>query len=128
MARSSPNGNYEALAKWSTHKIRHELQRECVTKIDRNSIDEELVQKAHDFINQIDLAEGSEFLQEDYGVKMLSTWMLNKFGIQITVNTQSELADVKEQLCKAAEDAYREREVRYPMEAALNTYCRSLSR
>ncbi len=114
--------NYEALAKWSNTRYGTNYNANALRKIDRNSIDEELVQKAHDFINQIDLAEGSEFLQEDYGVKMLSTWMLNKFGIQITVNTQSELVDVKKQLCKAAEDAYREREVRYPMEAALNTY------
>ncbi len=46
----------------------------------------------------------------------------NKFGISVTVDPQHELADVKKQLWKAAEDAYREREVRYPLEAALNTF------
>jgi preprotein translocase subunit SecA len=114
--------NYEALAKWSNTRYETNYNANALRKIDRNSVDEELVKKAHECINRIDLSEGADYLQEDYGARMLSTWMKNKFGLDHKIDIQSELADVKKQLSSAAESAYREREVRYPLEAALNTF------
>lgn len=114
--------NYDALAKWSNSRYGTNYNANALRKIDRNSIDEELVQKAHDFIDKIDLSEGADYLQEDYGIRMLVQWMKNKFNIDVTIDAQPDQDEVKKKLWKAAEDAYREREVRYPLEAALNTF------
>ncbi len=114
--------NYEALAKWSNTRYGTNYNANALRKIDRNNVDEELVAKAHEFINQIDLDEGAQFLEENYGTKMLSLWMKTKFGIDAEIESQSEASDIKKQLRQAAEEAYRGREVRYPLEAALNTF------
>ena len=114
--------NYGALATWSNTRYGTNYNVSALKKIDRNSVDEELVKKAHAFIAQIDLSGGKEFLQEDYSTKMLAGWMRSKFGLNVEINEQAETAEIKKQLRKAAEDAYLEREVRYPLEAALNTF------
>jgi preprotein translocase subunit SecA len=111
---------YEALAKWSNSRYGTNFNASALKKVDRDRIDEVIFEKSREFIANIDLSEGISYLAEDYGLKMLTTWMRIKFGVEMDPAELKELESpaIKEILMEAAENAYRQREAQFPVLAA----------
>ncbi|MFN9604764.1 MAG: SEC-C metal-binding domain-containing protein, partial [Planctomycetota bacterium] len=116
--------NWDAMAKWVNSKFETHYTVSMLKKIDRDRIDEEFIGKAHEYIAKIDLAEGDGFLDHDYGLKMLQSWMQNKFSIQVPLS-DIQGADpevIKKAMLGMAEEAYRLREIRYPILVGLSRF------
>ena len=116
--------NWDALAKWSNTRYGTNFNVSALKKFERDRIDEAIFDRARDFIGKIDLTEGADFLSEDYGLRMLSSWMKIKFEIGIDPSEMKDIetATLKKTLMEAAENAYRERESQYPVIAAFTRY------
>jgi preprotein translocase subunit SecA len=80
-------------------------------------MDEEFIGKANTFIDTINLSDGDTFLDPEYGNNMLSAWMKSKFGIHVdAVELKgAEPASIKKIMLDAAEKAYFDREVQFPV-------------
>ena len=77
-----------------------------------------LIDAAIEQVDQKDLAGLEKFLEPHYGARDLSNWARNKFGIDTPPEKIDELGAEKagQQMLKQARDAYRRREVTYPVE------------
>jgi len=109
--------NWEAMVKWVNNRFSTNYTLSMLKKIDRDRMDEEFIGKANTFIDGIDLSEGDSFLDPEYGNKMLSGWMKNKFGIDIdpAVLKGAEPETVKKIMLESAEKAYFDREIQFPV-------------
>ncbi|MDZ4849109.1 MAG: SEC-C metal-binding domain-containing protein [Pirellulaceae bacterium] len=116
--------NWEALAKWSNTRYGTNFNVSALKKIERDRIDEEIFERAREFVAKIDLSEGAEFVEESYGLRMLANWMKIKFAIDIDPEQMKNVEPpaLKKSLMQAAEDAYRERESQYPVLAAFTRF------
>ena len=87
----------------------------------RDRIDELLLEKSKEAIQQNDLSEGRPFLEEDFGIRSILGWVQHKFGIELKLDEIKSLEpeDLKEQVRNAAEKAYDEKESEYPVMAGL---------
>jgi len=109
--------NWEAMVKWVNNRFNTNYTVGMLKKIDRDRMDEEFIGKANSFIDAIDLNEGEGFLDPEYGNKMLSAWIKNKFGIPVDPAELrgAEPETVKKIMLDAAEKAYFDREIQFPV-------------
>jgi preprotein translocase subunit SecA len=114
--------NWDAMAKWVNNRFSNDNFKTNFTvgmlkKIDRDRMDEELIGKANSFLDAIDLSQGDVFLDPEYGNQMLSAWMKNKFGISVDPAglKGAEPESVKKRMLDAAEKAYFDREIQFPV-------------
>ncbi len=116
--------NWDAMAKWSNTRFGTNYTVGMLKKIDRDRMDEELIGQAKKSIEAIDLSEGSGFLSEEFGLKMLVGWMRNKFGIEIAIEDIRgvDLDQLKSRLLAKAEATYIERECQFPVMVAFNRF------
>jgi preprotein translocase subunit SecA len=116
--------NWDAMAKWVNSKFGTHYTVSMLKKMERDRMDEEFIGKANEYIAKIDLGEGDAFLEPDYGLQMLQTWMLNKFSIQVPMNEIRgvEPDAIKTKMLDMAEKAYFEREVKYPILVGLSRF------
>ena len=116
--------NWEAMAKWSNTRFATNYTVGMLKKIDRDRMDEELIEQSHKYIAQIDLSEGDSFLREEFGLIMLVGWMRNKFGIELDIEEVRgpEIEQLAEKLLTKAEACYIERESQFPIMVAFNRF------
>jgi len=109
--------NWEAMVKWVNNRFSTNYTVGMLKKIDRDLMDEEFIGKANTFIDGIDLSQGDVFLDPEYGNKMLSAWMNSKFGITVDPAELkgAEPETVKKIMLDAAEKAYFDREIQFPV-------------
>jgi preprotein translocase subunit SecA len=113
--------NWQALAnqvnaRWAVKASDRDLK-----KIGKDALSEYLREKGVETVEAIDLTEGKAFLEPDWGRKSLGDWARLKFGIKLTAE---ELADknegqIKELLHGRVLDLYRDREIAFPVTAAM---------
>jgi preprotein translocase subunit SecA len=118
--------NWAAFAKWINTRYGTNYSVNELKRIPRNEIDEKLIARVFDVIANIDLSEGDHLLNADYGLQMLTEWMLNKYGIEFKIDDlrSREADDICQELTVAAEQAYRQKEAEYPVMAGLMRFGR----
>ncbi len=109
------------LLQWAQRSFQVSMTQNQMRKMDPDEIENALTEAAERHYDQVDLSSVALFLGRDYARDALAEWARNKFNIEVE---SSELADmpedeVTEVLEKRIRDAYREREIRYPVEAAM---------
>jgi len=109
--------NWDAMAKWVNNRFNTNYTVGMLKKFERDRMDEEFIGKANSFIDGIDLSEGDSFLDPEYGNNMLSSWMKSKFGITVDPAELkgAEPESIKKIMLDAAEKAYFDREVQFPV-------------
>ncbi len=109
--------NWEALTNWCNTRFGTTFKVSDLKKVDRDRVDEVMINAAREKLNSVDLSAGSPFLSEEYGIRMLCDWMRNKFAIQVdpTRIQDKEPKQILEALLNEAENAYRAREIEYPI-------------
>jgi preprotein translocase subunit SecA len=97
----------------SPSKVKHQLPEE---------IEEQLIQAAAEQIERKDCARLVEFLKSDFGSERFSEWAMVKFGVKLDAAELAELSvsDTKELLRERTAEKYRQREIEYPVEFAMN--------
>jgi preprotein translocase subunit SecA len=123
---SEDDWNWNALAKWVNTRYGTNYSVNDLKKIPRDKIDEKLIERVFENLAATDLSDGAQLLDADYGLLMLTGWMKNKFGIELAVEDlrSREADDIRLELTKTAELAYRRKECEYPVLAGITRFGR----
>ncbi len=116
--------NWGALSKWVNTRYGTNYSIGDLKKIPRDHIDEKLIERVFERLAATDLSEGAPMLDGDYGLRMQVGWMKNKFGIELEVEDlrAREADDIRSELTKVAEQAYRRKESEYPVLAGITRF------
>ncbi|MCC9599914.1 SEC-C domain-containing protein [Stieleria sp. JC731] len=117
--------NLKAMAKWANTALETNYQDHQLKNMDRDDLIKELIEKAHQRIESVDLSEGEPLLDADYGLRMLCGWMRYRFGIETTPEEFRDVEDrrsVTHELVTRAEQAYAEKETEYPALAGISQF------
>ena len=109
--------NWQALARWSNSAWRTGYSDRDLKKIPRDELAEVLIEKAHKFIENVDLSDGKELLGQNYGLKVGIGWIKQKFGIELNFDDvkDDEPDKLREKVRKLTHEKYREKEIQFPV-------------
>jgi len=114
----------KSLSRWAQQKYSVNLSQTQLRKMNPVDVRAELVEAAEQLIDRrADELDGmAAFLEELYPQKQLAEWARSKFGIELV---PAELKDrepdqVADQILERAREAYRRREIEYPIEFTLD--------
>ena len=113
--------NWEALAKMANMRWQVGASAANLKRTGRDDLAESLIEKAHTAIERIDLSEGSKFLASDFGLQTTCAWVRLKFGFDLDMEEieGSDSQQIAQLIRERAEDAYRDKEVEFPVMAGL---------
>jgi preprotein translocase subunit SecA len=113
--------NWEALTKSANVRWKLSMRDRDLRQMGRERVSEELVQRAREAEQKIDLSDGERFLEAEFGVRTACAWVRQKFGIDLEPAGMAnvELPAFKDLVRQRAEAAYDLRELEYPVMAAL---------
>ncbi|MDR3182662.1 MAG: SEC-C domain-containing protein [Planctomycetaceae bacterium] len=109
--------NWQALARWSNSTWHTGYSERDLRKIPREELAEVLIEKAHKYIDNVDLSDGAELLEQLYGLKTAAGWVKQKFGITLNLDEIKEWETDKLHagLRELTHEKYREKEVQFPV-------------
>ncbi|MHC4069663.1 MAG: preprotein translocase subunit SecA [Planctomycetota bacterium] len=110
------------LCRWAMSAFSVSLSPSKVKSQLPEEIEEQLVQAAAEQIERKDCARLVEFLKPDFGSERFCEWAMVKFGVKLDAAELAELSisDTKELLRERTAEKYRQREIEYPVEFAMN--------
>jgi len=113
--------NWQDLAKWSNSMWKTSYTDRDLKKIPKENLPQTLIDKAAEFIRRVNLADGKELLDKDYGLRSAVAWLKIKFGIDFPIEEAkaSEAAQLKEKIRKLTHEKYHEKEIQFPVLAGL---------
>jgi len=106
------------LARWGESRFGCKLSQNQLRNMSVDDVQASFLESAEAKFAGIDLAPIDRFLDEFYGTKSIVEWARQKFGIPLEYETFRDLSNetIVAKLREAIRLAYREREVRYPVE------------
>jgi preprotein translocase subunit SecA len=118
----SEDWDYAGLAKWVLTTFSVEFSTALLRQMDREQITEELIAKAIAAIDARTIAPVSTFLEKDYALRQLGNWVDTKFDVELTTEELRGLNPdaATDLILKKANDVYRQRELTYPIDYALD--------
>jgi preprotein translocase subunit SecA len=116
--------NWASLAKFGNTRWELNLRDRDLKRIGRDGIAEFMIDKARDAIAQIDLADASQLLGADFGLKTVVVWVKAKFGIELELDAIRDLeaAELKQRIIDSSRKCYAEKEAEFPIMASLYRY------
>jgi len=110
------------LLKWAQRQFTFSATQNQLRKMHPAEIEEMLVGAADAHYGTMDLSAIEAFIDPAYGRHMLADWIKAKFGIDLpeVAKEAGTIHEVLEALHKAVREAYKQREIRYPIEAVIN--------
>jgi preprotein translocase subunit SecA len=114
--------NIQGLCKWAMSAFMVNLSPSKVKHMDPDEIEEQLVEASAAQIDKKDCSTIDEFLKEDFAARTFTDWANNKFNIKLTADEikGKNPDEVQEILTAKAEEKYKQREIEYPVEFAMN--------
>ncbi|GAB6185098.1 preprotein translocase subunit SecA [Thermopirellula anaerolimosa] len=116
--------NWEALAKSISARWKVDVKERDIRRIPREELLDALLEKVQAAIREVDLQEGAKFLEPDFGLKSSINWVRGKFGIELSLDELRDLEPpaVKDLVFEKALEAYRRKEIEFPLRAGLAYY------
>ncbi|MHC4367373.1 MAG: preprotein translocase subunit SecA, partial [Planctomycetota bacterium] len=110
------------LCKWAMSAFRVSLSPSKVKQQSPDEVQEQLTSAAAEQIDKKDCSQLVEFLKEDFAIRTFVDWALAKFDIRLDVEELKDLkaSQIREQLWEQTATKYRQREIEYPVEFAMN--------
>ena len=110
------------LCKWAMSAFQVNLSPSKVKEQEPEEIEEQLISAAAEQIDKKDCSKVDEFLRKDFGLRTFAEWAWTKFDIKQEHNELAELSvsEIHERLVKETAAKYKEREIKYPVEFAMN--------
>ncbi len=113
--------NWNALATFANSRWNLNLRARDLERLGREDVSEHLLELARKAIRKIDLRDGAEYLDEDFSLKTVCSWVKYKFGIDLSID---EIRDLdRAVIIRLVQDrgiaAYDEKEAEYPVIAGL---------
>ncbi len=117
----SEEWNWVALTKFVNTRWGLNLRDRDLKREGRDRVAEMLIERARQAIGKIDLSDGKQFLEENFGLRSAVLWVKHKFGFELDVDEVRELEPepIRQLVYQRAERAYDEKEAEYPIMAAL---------
>ena len=118
----SKTWDINGLSKWAMSTFQVTLSPSKIRNQTPAEIEEQLVQAASEQIDKKDCSQLLEFLKKDYSTRMFTEWAKAKFAIKLEVNELENLEapDIRKKLKEKVEQKYKQREIEYPVEFAMN--------
>ena len=120
---SDPNTwDISGLCKWAMSAFRVSLSPSKVKYQSPEEIQEQLTLAAAEQVDKKDCSQLIEFLKEDFAVRTFVEWARAKFDIRLDVSELKDLKapQIRQQLCEQTAARYKQREIEYPVEFAMN--------
>jgi preprotein translocase subunit SecA len=113
--------NWESMAKMANMRWGLNLRDRDLKKIGRDHVAEHLIQLAHEQIKKVDLSEGKQFLDDDFGFRAVIAWAHSKFGLDLKLDEIKTMdpAELKRHVTAQAIATYDRKEAVYPIMAGL---------
>ena len=110
------------LCKWAMSAFQVNLSPSKVKEQGPEEIEEQLISAAAEQIDKKDCSKVEEFMRKDFGLRTFAEWAWTKFDIKQDHNELAELSvsEIREQLREKTAARYKEREIKYPVEFAMN--------
>jgi preprotein translocase subunit SecA len=114
--------DWRGLVAWAKTRYGVEVTVDELKDLDLGEVRRRIADAATELAEQRDLSELAKFMDKLYGERQLTAWAKDKFGIEVTPEEISKLDGdrVVERLVERARDAYRFREVVYPVQFILD--------
>ncbi len=116
--------NWESLtnvihSRWGVKLTSREL-----IEVGRDRVEPFLLDKIHAAIDKVDLSEGKVFLEDTYPLKMISSWVRHKLGVELSADELVDLerAEIIDRVKGLANDVYDRKEAEYPVLAAYYSF------
>ena len=108
----------DGLRNWAMSRFRVDLKKNRLRGMNVDQVKSLLVEAAREQVGKRELAGIEKFLAPYYGERELAAWAREKFGIEVSPEQlgEVELDQAVEQMRQQARDAYRQREITYPVE------------
>jgi len=106
------------LARWAETRFDAHVSQNQLRDMTVEEVQQTLIRAAEEKIDEFDLTPVEAFLDPYYGKQSLLMWAYQKFGIRLEWEQFKDLADdeARKALHEHVRNAYRERELRYPVE------------
>jgi preprotein translocase subunit SecA len=90
----------------------------------RDNLSQFFLDKANESIQQVDLKDGSKYLNEEWNIRSLCDWVKQKFLLKVTPEELAgkEPAEIKSLLHEKVMQAYKDREIAFPVTVAMANY------
>lgn len=110
------------LSKWAMSSFGVSLSTGKIKQQSPDEIEQQLIEAAGEQIDKRDCSQLNVFLRKDYSVRTLSEWVKAKFDIKIEIDELQDLnaAQVCKLLMDRVHEKYKQREIEYPVEFAMN--------
>ncbi|MFP4104528.1 MAG: preprotein translocase subunit SecA [Phycisphaerae bacterium] len=114
------NWDLRGLSSWAMSRFSVNISQNQLRKMEPEEIEQELTERALEKIDEIQLPGLSRYLAEEFPAASLADWAMAKFGLAVkTEELKGEPAEIERKLVDAVENLYRQREIEYPVEHAL---------
>ena len=110
------------LCKWAMSGFHVSLSPAKVKEQEPEEIEEQLISAAAEQIDKKDCSKLAEFLRKDFGLRTFAEWAHTKFDIKLDLERLADLSipEIREQLVEETTAKYKQREIEYPVEFAMN--------
>ncbi len=110
------------LCKWAMSAFRVSLSPGKVKHQSPEEIEEQLTSAAAEQIDKKDCSQLDEFLKEGFAARMFTEWARAKFDIKLDLDQikNASGSEIRELLGEKAAAKYKQREIEYPVEFAMN--------
>jgi preprotein translocase subunit SecA len=91
-------------------------------KIGRDDVAEFLIKEANQVVAEVDLSKGKVYLEPDWGVRELCSWLDRKLEIKIKpeeIDPEKPREELRQTLVEAVRQLYHQKEVEFPTAVAL---------
>ncbi len=123
--------DYKGLVDWANTVYKANVTVPQIRDMSRDEIVATLSTAAEKMIDEVDLSPLDQFLVPDYGAVELAKWATNKFATEFKAEQFTAFEDpsaAEAWLMDQARESYRKRELRYPIEFALDMTAAGLQR
>ncbi|MBC8468277.1 MAG: preprotein translocase subunit SecA [Planctomycetes bacterium] len=110
------------LCKWAMSSFQVSLSSGKVKHQSPEEIEEQLIEAAAGQIDKKDCSQLIEFLKDDFALNTFAEWARAKFDIKMDISELAEKTEsqIREQLKEKTAAKYKQREIEYPVEFAMN--------
>ncbi|HIJ53694.1 MAG TPA: preprotein translocase subunit SecA [Planctomycetes bacterium] len=110
------------LCKWAMSAFRVSLSPGKIKHQEPEEIEEQLISAAAEQVDKKDCSKIAEFLRKGFGLRTFIEWARAKFGIKLGLEQLASLniPQIREQLGEETSARYKQREIEYPVEFAMN--------
>jgi preprotein translocase subunit SecA len=120
-AEDAREWNWKALAQQMNTRYGLNTTDRQLKQLGREDVSQYLIEQADKAVAEIDLSDGKQYLEPDWGLRSICDWARLKFQIRLTIEDLrgKEAGDIKALLHGRVMELYHEKEIEFPVKVAM---------